>query len=275
MAQVFGFEHVVDGTAQLIDRLFEPFEFGVHVFGDESRHVDARLMHDGMTKRDAFGKGRGCNVERTALRLGRPVKLLKIDEIARRHNFGQHHRDRLQRLDFFFGVIALGAVLHRQHADNATGPQHRHAHQRLVNFFARFRTIGETRMRLRIGQIQRPRMRSDVADQTFTDPQTRLVNGGGFQTFGGKEFKLQRRAHQIDRTHFGDHVGSDEHDDHVETLLRRDLFGHDLAQFAQQNAGAPDCARHQISFLTATVTRSPPFVACLSGYWSPYDLFAV
>ena len=56
-------------------------------------------------------------------------QFIRGNQLARRHQFGQHHGDGLQRLDFVFGVGARGAVLHREHADDGAGAQHRHAEE--------------------------------------------------------------------------------------------------------------------------------------------------
>ena len=107
-------------------------------------------------------------------------------------------------------------------------------------------------MRLRIGEIERPGMCGDVADKAFADLQPGFVNRGMLQTLGSKKLKLLRRPHQIDRTHFGDHVGRDQDDDLVEPLLRRLRLRHDLAQPAEQDAGTANGARHQLISLSQT-----------------------
>ena len=172
----------------------------------------------------------------------------------------------MQRLDFFFGVVPLRAVLYDEHADDLAASENRHAHQRLVDFFAGLRPVGKARMRLRIGEIEWARMSGDVADETFADLEARRVNGGRFQALGCGKFKLPRTVHQIDGAHFRHHVGSDQHDNLVEPLLRAFRLRHDLAQTTEQNARTTDGARHQLrSRLLRNVEKArvtlPPYSA--------------
>ena len=116
-AEIFRSQHIVDGTAKRIDRLFKAFQFKLAVLRDQLRHMDARLVQHRMAERDAFRKGGRGDVNG---RLARATGLVmrRSDKVGGGNDFGQHHRDRLQRLDFFFGVVPLGAVLHDQNADN-------------------------------------------------------------------------------------------------------------------------------------------------------------
>ena len=93
-----------------------------------------------------------------------------VFHLAGREHLGQHHGGGLQRLDLLFGVGAVGAVLHDEHAERAPGAQHRHAEEGVVDLLARLRQVGEGRMRLRVGQVERPRLRGDEADQAARRP---------------------------------------------------------------------------------------------------------
>ena len=245
MAEIGRLQHVVDRAPERIDRLFETLQFEVGVFGDQLGDMDARLVQHGMAERNALAEGCRLDVVRDLAGLVGRLEGLRVDQLGGGHDFGQHHRDRLQRLDLFLGVVTFGAVLHRQHADDLAASEDRHAHQRLVDFFAGFRPVGKTRMRLRIGEIERPCMLGNVADQAFADLQPRVVDGRRLQAFGGREFEFALPVDQIDRADFGDHVGSDQHDDLVEPLLRALRLRHDFAQPAEQNARTADGARHQ------------------------------
>ena len=88
-------------------------------------------------------------------------------QLAGCNHLGEHHRRRLQRLFFFFGVGAPRAVLHDQHAERVAGAQDRHAEERVIDFFAGFRAVGEGRMRLRVRQVYRVGFAGDQADQAF------------------------------------------------------------------------------------------------------------
>ena len=99
------------------------------------------------------------------------------DEVAAGDQLRQHHRDGLQRLDLFLVVFAEGAVLHHQHAEHAAAAQDRHAGQRVVDLLAGFRAVREIRMRLGVGQRQRPGAAGDIADDAFADREAGLVDG--------------------------------------------------------------------------------------------------
>ena len=76
----------------------------------------------------------------------RLVQFGDVEEAALRHHLGQHHGDGLQRLDFFFGIDALGLVLHRQHAEHLAAAHDGHAQEGLERVFAGFRPVGEMRI---------------------------------------------------------------------------------------------------------------------------------
>ena len=89
-------------------------------------------------------------------------------------------------------------------------------------------------------------MGRDVADETFANLQPRRMDGGRLQAFGGRKFKFPGIVDEIGRADFRDHVGRDQHDDLVETLLCAFGFRHDLAQPTEQNARTTNGGRHQL-----------------------------
>ena len=122
-------------------------------------------------------------------------------QIAGGDHLGDHHRRRFQRLDLVVAVVALGAVLHDQHAERAAGPQHRHAEEGIVDLFAGLRQVGEGRVLLRVGKVERPRAGRDRADQALPELELGKVDGARVQTFGGVEFERRNRraAHRASR----------------------------------------------------------------------------
>ena len=71
------------------------------------------------------------------------------------------------------------------------------------------------------------------------------VDGLALEAFGRIELEHLARPHHIDRAHFGDHVGRDQHDDLVEPFLRRLGLRHDLAEPPEQNTRAEGGCNHQ------------------------------
>ena len=82
-------------------------------------------------------------------------------------HLGQHHGGGLQRLHLLLGIGAPRAVLHDEHAERVAGAQDRHAKEGVVDLFARFRPVGEGRMRLRVGQVERLGLAGDEADKAL------------------------------------------------------------------------------------------------------------
>ena len=170
-------------------------------------------------------------------------------ELARRDHLGEHHRGGLQRLDFFFGVIAPGAVLHHQNAERVAGAQDRHAEEGVVDFFAGFRPVGIRGMRLCVRQVDGGSLAGDQADQAFVGTQHGLMDGVALQSFGGIEFERGVDAQDIDRAHLRNHVCGDQHHDLVKALLRADRLRHHFAKSAQQHARTAERATHGVSSL--------------------------
>ena len=72
--------------------------------------------------------------------------------------------------------------------------------------------------------------------EALADAQRRVVDRLALQTFRGIEFQNAVGTQDVDRTDFGDDVRRDQHDDLVESLLRRDRLRHDFAKPAEQKA---------------------------------------
>ena len=116
------------------------------------------------------------------------------------------------------------------------GAQDRHAEEGVVDLLAGLRQVAEGRVRLRVGQVERPRLLGDGADEALADAQRRLVDGLALQALGGVELEHAVGAQHIDRADLGHHVGRDLRHDLVEPVLRADRLRHDLAQAAEQDA---------------------------------------
>ncbi len=249
VGDVAAFQHAVEIGAQLQDRGVEPFDFLRQILGDVVGDDDARLMQHHMSERDAIREN-GAGLVQRVPRGGLGAGLGDGRQFARRDHFREHHRGGLQRLDLFLDIGAVGAVLHHQHAEGVAGAQDRHAEERVVDFFAGFRAIGEGRVRLGVRQVQRRRLRGDEADEALMRGQDRLVDSVPVQTFGGVEFKGVVDAQHIGRADLRHHVGGDQHHDLVESFLSADLFGHHFAEPSQQDAGASQRAPHALTSLT-------------------------
>jgi hypothetical protein len=233
----------------------KPLELAHRILGDHLLQQDARLVQHRLADAEPGAQRQPVQPERHQ---GQPVGgMVRVagQKLAARHQLGQHHGGGLQRLDLLLGVVALGAVLHHQHAEHASAARNRHAHQRVIDLLAGLRPVGEVGMRLGVGQRQRPAMQRDVADQPLAHPEACLVHRLGLQPLGGEQLEHLAGAHDVGRADFGHHVGGDDLDHLVEPLLRRAAGRHDVTQAAKQQTGGGDPVgrRHQ----PTASTRSP------------------
>ena len=247
----------------------EPLQLQRRVFGhdiDDARPVPMQDRFAGRRTAMELQPGQPQGQQGDAVGL---AQFVPADQLAGPDHFGHDHGDGLERLDLFVGIVALRPVLNRQHADDAAVAQHRHAHHRMVDFLAGFRPVGEAGMGLRVGQGDRPGARRNVADHALADAQARLVNGRLVQAFGGVEFQDIAGAPQIERTHFGDHIGRDQRDDPVEPGLDRNGLrpGHRIADPPQQPPDIRQPAGRQPRRRTHAVGRSGQF-----GHGGPVPL---
>ncbi len=229
-----GDQHLVHAFAQGRDRLFQPLQLLHRTIGDHLVNAHARLVQNQMADRNAFRQALTGEFARPVDTQFRLVQFGDVEEAALGHDFRQHHRDGLQRLDFFFGVDAFGLVLHRENAEDLTAAHDRHAQKGFVGILAGFRTIREMRVGRRVGQIHRFSGFRHHADQALAFAHPRIMDGGAVEAFGGEQFQHLAGTAQIDGTDFRHHVGSDDADQFVQAHLGGGLLRHDLAQATQQ-----------------------------------------
>ena len=245
-------QHVVDRQAQRTKRLLEPVHLLVAVLVEQIGDDDARLVQHDMAEPDAV-------VERQALEADGAAQVeleprpRQPRQIAGRDHLGDHHRRRFQRLDLVLAIMPLGAVLHDQDAERAAGAQHGNAEEGIVDLFAGLRQVGEGRMRLSVGKIERPGAGRDRADEALSELQLGKVDRTRIETFGGIELEDGIGTQHIERADLGHHVLGDFAHDAVEPLLRLQRFGHELAEPSQQNARAGREVTHR--HLSSTVDR--------------------
>ena len=127
--------------------------------------------------------------------------------------------------------------------------QHRNAEEGIVDLLARFRQVGEGRVLLRVGQVERAGAGRDRADKALAEPQLRQVDRTRVQTFGGVEFEHRIGAQHVERADLGHHVLGDVVHDAVEPLLRLERLRHQLAEPFQQNARACGHVTHKAALL--------------------------
>ena len=162
----------------------EPFEFVRHVVRDNIGNDHARLVQHDVAERDAVRQRTAGEMHGVA-RGGFGAGTGEGRELAGCNHFGEHHRRRLQGFFLFFGVGPPRAVLHHQHAKRIARAQDRNAEERMVDFFAGLRAIGEGRVRLRIRQVHRVGFAGDQANQAFVGLKDGLVDGFALEAFGG------------------------------------------------------------------------------------------
>ena len=97
-----------------------------------------------------------------------------------------HHGGGLQRLHLLVAVVALGAVLHREHADGVAAAQDRHAEEGVVDLLTGLRPVGEGGVDLGVGKLHRLAVLGDQADQTLAGLQMGVVHRLGVEAFGGR-----------------------------------------------------------------------------------------
>ena len=127
-------------------------------------------------------------------------------------------------------------VLDDEYAERAAGAEDRHAEEGGVLLLAGFRQVVEGRVRLRVGQVERPGFGGDGADQALADAELGMVHRLALQALGGVELEHAVGAQHIGRADLGHHVGRDLRHDLVKPFLRADRLRHDLAQAAEQDA---------------------------------------
>ena len=172
MGDVAVLDELVDGGAHGADRLLQALDLDLHVLGDDLLHDHARLVQHHVAEPDAVGEADAALVERAAHReagAGRRQGL----QLARGDHLGEHHGGRLQRLDLFLRVGAVGPVLDVEHAESVAAAQDRHAEEAVIDLLARLRPVREGRMRLRIGEGERLGGAGDQADEAV--PAGRVV----------------------------------------------------------------------------------------------------
>jgi hypothetical protein len=170
------------------------------------------------------------------------AQFVLFQQFAGRHRLGQDHGDGLDVLDLLLVIAPLGAVLDDQDADGPAAAQQGGAEEGVIGVFARFRPVGEGRMRRRVRQADGLGHPGHLADQTLAGTQAGVVDGVGVQALGGEQLQLARGAAQIDGADLGDHRPGDDPDHHVQPVLRRGRAragpAQSLADLAQEDPGS-------------------------------------
>ena len=236
LADVVARQHVVDEQAQARDRRIEAGRLLLGVLADQRRDHDARLVQHDMAEADAFaeadaGRPRSDASGRAKCRAA-PVPRVRRPRSSRRapwRSSGAPRPPRRNRCD---------APCSGRPARRECGRRAGSARRGRTSRFLRPSPAGSGRpgWRLGVGQVERPRLRGDRADEALADAQRGVVDRLALQAFGGIEFEHAVRAQHIGRADLGHHVGRDLPHDLVEPVLRADRLRHDLAQAAEQDA---------------------------------------
>ena len=227
-----------DSSAESRRRLFL-----LGVLGDEVDDDDARIVQHDFAERDPVGEARALEDARTA-EIDVGARLDQRIEVRGRDHLGEQRRRGQHRLDLVFTEDAMVLVLDHENAERLPGAQHRHAEERAVGVFPRFRTVGEGGMRRRILEAQRFGFGGNQAHKAFTEAQRRLVHRFALQPARCKELKRAVVAQNIERADVCPHVVGDQIDDLVEAVLRGERFRHGFAQLAQKHTRTADRCRH-------------------------------
>ena len=195
-----------------------------------------------MHHRDAEGQTVGELQASQTLRPARRdldvLEFFQREEIAGGNHLGEDHGDDLQILDVVLGVDPAGAVLHHQHPDRPPAAEKGYPEKCVERILPRLRTVRKGRVAGRVGQVQRPALAHDLADQPFARRHLGDVDGVRVEALGGEQLHLAGGAAQIDRAHLGHHGGRDGADHGAQLGLGRSAAGHGLANLPEQTARA-------------------------------------
>ena len=140
---------------------------------------------------------------------------------------GQLRRQRHQKGFFIVAVLALVALLRRQHAQHLAPAQDRRADKTVERRFASRSDIAERGMSRRIVDIDRLRPAGDQSDQSLADFQSHLADCASAQTIGRHQHMLAPdRIGHVYRADIGMQRGLD--------------FGHNEMESLVQIAGSVD-----------------------------------
>ena len=127
-----------------------------------------------------------------------PAAAGAVDQPRAGDHLGQHHRDRLQRLDLDVLVAARLGMLDGEHADRAFEADDRHAGEAVEALFAGLGPVGEGGVVGGFGEVEDAAFRGDRADQAFAHAQAGDVHRFLAQAVGREQLEVVV-AQQIDR----------------------------------------------------------------------------
>ena len=162
--------------AQPIHRLLEPGQLGLWALGEQARDLDPRLMQPRVAHSPPPRRAGAVQPVHHGRFSGHVSVFRRVDQLARGEHLGQQRGDDLHRLDLFLAVGELGAVLHRQHADDTTGAQDRHTQEGLIDLLAGLGEIPEVGVGLGVGRVDDLALGGDRPDQAFPDAHPRVVH---------------------------------------------------------------------------------------------------
>ena len=228
-------QHVVDRDAQRSQRFRQPAKLMIGIVVQKVGDDDARLVQHDVAKADTIVEARSvdCHRPRKVEFQSRTGELLQLPG---RHHLGKDHGRRFHRFDLVVAIGAARLVLHDENAERAAGAQDRHAKEGMIDFFAGLRQVGEGRMRLRVGEVERPGAGGNGADEALPHLQLRQMHGALVQTLGGVKLQHTVGAQHVDRTHLCDHVLRNLANNLIKAILRLERFRHQFAQPLEEDA---------------------------------------
>ena len=227
--------HPVDLFAHLGKGGNDPLPLRLRILGDGMLDMDARLVEDDMAPRHAHHQLQAGHDVRSGFlhpRIGRAV----IGQFGIGDQLGQHHGDRLQRLDLDLFIFARLDMLHAQHAQRALAPHDRHAGKAVEQLLAGFRAIGKVGMGGGLVQVQRLDIGGDQADQPLALGHAGDMHRLLLQAAGREQFQ-HALAHQIDGADLARQRFADDLHHLVQLGLRAGARRHHLLQADEDLAG--------------------------------------
>jgi hypothetical protein len=228
--------HPVDAFAHLVERRVDAVTLGVGVLGDGVLDRDPRLVIDREARAHAVHQLLPGDAHRRG-RL-RPVRAAAggVDQAGIGDQFGQHHRDGLQRLDLDVRIFATVGVLDGQDPHGSLAADDGDARETVEAVLAGLGLVGEIGVAGGLVEVEHLDVLGDRSDKPLAEGQLGDVDCGLIKAAGGEQFE-HALAQQVDRADLAVDRGGDDADDGVQLGLRGRARRHHVVKAGENFAG--------------------------------------
>ena len=228
--------HRIDLLAHLAEGGVDAVALGLGVLGDGVLDEDARLVVDGDAPRHAHDEAQALEAGRTVVAGGRFRAGGLVGEPGIGDQLGEHHRDRLQRLDLDIVIGARIGMLDGEDADRPLPPHDGHAGEAVEQLLAGLGPVGEFGVADGFGEVEHGGGPGDRADQPLAQRQLGDVDGALVEADRGVEFE-HPVAQQVDGADLALHRLGDDLHHLVELRLRAQPRRHHVVEAGQYLTG--------------------------------------